>query len=491
MDELSDLLLKRREKIEKLRELGVNPFANNFRVANISSEIHEKYKDVEGNELGEEKYSLAGRIMAVRSFGKAAFASIQDRSGRIQIFVQKNTIGEDNYKIFKMFDIGDIIGVVGTPFRTRTGELTVKVEELQHISKSLLPLPEKFHGLTDVETRYRQRHVDLTVNPEVKEIFMKRNKIVSMIRSYLSERDFIEVETPMMHPIPGGGAAKPFVTHHNSLDMDLYLRVAPELYLKRLLVGGMERVFEVNRNFRNEGISTRHNPEFTMMEFYWAYANYHDLMDLTEDLVSKLALEITGSTTVEYQGNQLDFSAPWQRLTVREALAKYTDLSLEDVNDHGKLLELAKKINLKNAEGMVYGKLLMELVDELVESKLIQPTFMYEYPLAVSPLSRKNEADPEWVDRFELVIAGMEIANAFNELNDPIDQKERFLDQLKQREMGDEEAHEMDEAYVNALEFGMPPAAGEGVGIDRLVMLLTNQQSIREVILFPQLRKDK
>ncbi len=490
MEELGELLKNRRAKIEKLREMGVNPFANDFRVTNITSEIVEKYKDVEGEELSDEKFTIAGRIMAVRSFGKAAFVILQDRAGKLQVFIQKNLVGDEQYELFKLMDIGDIIGVTGTPVRTRTGELTLKVENLRHICKSLLPLPEKWHGLTDVEARYRQRWVDLTVNPEAKEVFIKRNYIISYIRNYLRQKDFVEVETPMMHPIPGGGAARPFVTHHNTLDMDLYLRVAPELYLKRLLVGGMERVFEINRNFRNEGVSTRHNPEFTMMEFYWAYANYHDLMDLTEDLFSKICMDLHGTTKIEYQGKIIDFTPPWQRLTVRDALAKYGDISREDIEDHAKLLAYAKKINLPNAENMVYGKLLMELVDEVVEHNFIQPTFMYEYPLAVSPLSRKNEQNPEWVDRFELIIGGMEVANAFNELNDPIDQRLRLEDQVRQKAMGDEEAQPMDDEFIKALEFGMPPAAGEGIGIDRLVMLMTNQASIREVILFPLLRKE-
>ncbi len=491
MEELSELLLQRRRKVDSLWEAGINPYPNDFRPAHTSSDIFAAYGDKDQVEASHENFVVAGRILARRSFGKAAFIQLQDRKGRIQLYVKKDEIGEEAFAAFETFDIGDIVGAQGYPFRTKTGELSLHVKAIRLLVKSLLPLPEKFHGLTDVETRYRQRYVDLIVNPEAREIFFKRSRIVNLIRSFMTTRDFLEVETPMMQPIPGGATAKPFITHHNALDMQLYLRIAPELYLKRLVVGGMERVFEINRNFRNEGISVRHNPEFTMMEFYQAYATYEDLMDLTEELFCHVAQEVLGTLDFGYQGLEISFQRPWKRLTVRDAILEYGDIDAKHLDDRDLALAYAKGIGLDLPADIGHGRLIMEIFDEVVEHKLIQPTFITAYPTEVSPLSRKNDHNPDIVDRFELIIGGREIANAFSELNDPVDQKERFLAQVAAKAKGDEEAHYMDEDYVRALEYGLPPAAGEGIGIDRLVMLLTDSASIRDVILFPQLRKEK
>jgi len=491
MEELSELLLQRRRKVDALWEAGINPYPNDFRPQHTSSDIAAAYGDQEQVEASHENFVVAGRILARRSFGKAAFIQLQDRTGRIQLYVKKDEIGDEAFAAFETFDIGDIIGAQGFPFRTKTGELSLHAKSIRLLVKSLLPLPEKFHGLTDVETRYRQRYVDLIVNPEVREIFIKRSRIVNLIRSFMTSRDFLEVETPMMQPIPGGAAAKPFITHHNALDMELYLRIAPELYLKRLVVGGMERVFEINRNFRNEGISVRHNPEFTMMEFYQAYATYEDLMDLTEELFCHVAEAVLGTLDFSYQGLEISFQRPWKRLTVREAILEYGDIDAKRLDDRDLALAYARSIGLDLPADIGHGRLIMEIFEEVVEHKLIQPTFITAYPTEVSPLSRRNDHNPDVVDRFELIIGGREIANAFSELNDPVDQKERFLAQVAAKAMGDEEAHYMDEDYVRALEYGLPPTAGEGIGIDRLVMLLTDSASIRDVILFPQLRKEK
>ncbi len=491
MEELSELLLQRRRKVDSLWEAGINPYPNDFRPAHTSSDIFAAYGDKDQVEASHENFVVAGRILARRSFGKAAFIQLQDRKGRIQLYVKKDEIGEEAFAAFETFDIGDIVGAQGYPFRTKTGELSLHVKAIRLLVKSLLPLPEKFHGLTDVETRYRQRYVDLIVNPEAREIFFKRSRIVNLIRSFMTTRDFLEVETPMMQPIPGGATAKPFITHHNALDMQLYLRIAPELYLKRLVVGGMDRVFEINRNFRNEGISVRHNPEFTMMEFYQAYATYEDLMDLTEELFCHVAQEVLGTLDFGYQGLEISFRRPWKRLTVRDAILEYGDIDAKHLDDRDLALAYAKGIGLDLPADIGHGRLIMEIFDEVVEHKLIQPTFITAYPTEVSPLSRKNDHNPDIVDRFELIIGGREIANAFSELNDPVDQKERFLAQVAAKAKGDEEAHYMDEDYVRALEYGLPPTAGEGIGIDRLVMLLTDSASIRDVILFPQLRKEK
>lgn len=490
MEELSELLLQRRRKVNALWEAGINPYPNDFKPRHTSADVAAAYGSVEQIDAPDAEFVLAGRIIARRSFGKAAFIQLQDRAGRMQLYVRKDDLGEEQFAAFESFDIGDIVGAAGFPFRTKTGELSLHLRSIRLLVKSLLPLPEKFHGLTDVETRYRQRYVDLIVNPEVRELFVKRSRIINLIRGFMTSRDFLEVETPMMQPIPGGATARPFVTHHNALDMELFLRIAPELYLKRLVVGGFERVFEINRNFRNEGISVRHNPEFTMMEFYQAYATYEDLMELTEELFCHVAQEVLGTLEFSYQGMEISFKRPWRRLTVKEAVLEYGDIDRKQVEDRDLALAYARSIGLDLPDSIGYGKLLMEIFEEVAEHKLLQPTFVTAYPTEVSPLSRKSDYDPEIVDRFELMIGGREIANAFSELNDPVDQKERFLAQVAEKDKGDEEAHYMDEDYVRALEYGLPPTAGEGIGIDRLVMLLTDSPSIRDVILFPQLRKE-
>jgi len=490
MEELSELLLQRRRKVDALWEAGVNPYPNDFKPLHTSAGIVAAYGDKEQFDAAGEHYVIAGRILARRSFGKAAFIQLQDRKGRIQVYVKKDEVGAEAFEEFDGFDIGDIVGVEGFPFRTKTGELSLHARQIRLLVKSLHPLPEKFHGLTDLETRYRQRYVDLIVNPESRDVFIKRSRIVNLIRGFMAGRDFLEVETPMMQPIPGGATARPFITHHNALDMQLFLRIAPELYLKRLVVGGLERVFEINRNFRNEGISVRHNPEFTMMEFYQAYATYEELMDFTEELFCHVAQEVLGTLDFSYQGNAISFQRPWKRLTVREAILEYGDIDAKQLDDRDLALAYARGLGLDLSQDIGYGKLIMEIFEEVAEHRLIQPTFITAYPTEVSPLSRKNDHNPDIVDRFELIIGGREIANAFSELNDPVDQKERFLSQVAEKNKGDEEAHYMDEDYVRALEYGMPPTAGEGIGIDRLVMLLTDSASIRDVILFPQLRKE-
>ncbi len=492
MEELNELLKQRRAKLDDLREQGTNPFANDFKTTHVTTDVHEAHAsdNKETLETIDTEYVVAGRIMAMRDFGKAAFVQLQDRSGRLQIYVAKQQVGDENFELFRKFDVGDIIGVSGTPFRTKTDELSLRATSIRMLTKSLQPLPEKWHGLTDVETRYRQRYVDLIVNPDVRDVFRKRTEIIRLIREYMQDSDFLEVETPMMQPIAGGATAKPFITHHNTLKMDLFLRIAPELYLKRLVVGGFDRVFEINRNFRNEGISIQHNPEFTMMEFYQAYATYDDLMDFTEKLICHVAEKVVGSLKFTYGDKEVDLTAPWERLTVRDAVVKYSDLTDADLDDRDKLLAYAKKLGLELDKNIGHGKLLTEIFDEVAEPQLWNPVFITQYPTDVSPLSRRNDENPEVVDRFELFIVGRELANAFSELNDPIDQKGRFEDQLKEKAAGDEEAHAMDEDYIRALEYGLPPTAGEGIGIDRLVMLLTNSASIRDVILFPQLRPE-
>lgn len=487
----SELFKVRREKVEALAASGVETYPNDAKVTHLSRQILDTYGPMDNETLEKvtERFSIAGRIMAIRDFGKGAFIAVQDRKGRIQAFIRKDKVGEAAFALFKSLDVGDIVHLTGRVFKTRTGELTLEVEGLRLLTKCLRPLPEKWHGLTDVEIRYRQRYLDLTVNPKVKEVFEARSRIIQSIRTFLHERDFLEVETPMMQPMAGGAMAKPFKTYHNALGQDLFLRIAPELYLKRLVAGGLERVFELNRNFRNEGISTLHNPEFTMMEFYMAYATYEDLMTLTEELITGLVREIFGTLKITYQGTEIDFTPPWARVSVGEALVKYAGLDPDSLEDRGKALQEAEKRGISFEGNQPLGKVLMGIFDEVVETKLIQPTFVTQYPLEVSPLSRKNSRNPEFVDRFELYIHGREIANAFSELNDPADQKNRFLMQIEQREAGDEEAHGMDEDYIMALEYGMPPTAGEGIGIDRLVMLLTDSPSIRDVILFPHMRR--
>ncbi|MFA5701131.1 MAG: lysine--tRNA ligase [Desulfuromonas sp.] len=486
--EENELVAQRKGKVASLREQGIDPYPNTFRVEHQSVDVRRDNTDSENPAATQ--YRIAGRIMARRSFGKAAFVQLQDRSGRLQLYIAQKELGAEMFSLSASLDIGDIIGVVGTVFFTKTGELSLRVKTLQLLTKSLQPLPEKWHGLKDVETRYRQRYLDLIVNPKVKDVFVKRSQIISLMRTFMQDRDYLEVETPMMQPIAGGATAKPFVTRHNTLKMDLYLRIAPELYLKRLVVGGFERVFEINRNFRNEGISIQHNPEFTMMEFYQAYATYHDLMDMTEEMICHITREVCGSEVISYGGREVNLTAPWQRLTVREAIVKYADISAEDLEDHTKALAYARSLGLDFDDSIGHGRLLTEIFDAVAESQLWDPTFITEYPTEVSPLSRRNDENPDVVDRFELFIVGREIANAFSELNDPEDQRGRFQAQLAEKEAGDEEAHAMDEDYVRALEYGLPPTAGEGIGIDRLVMLLTDSASIRDVILFPQLRPE-
>ena len=480
----------RKQKLEKLQVAGVTVYGNDFRPSHSASLLAAQYSAAGPEDLDAAPRDLrvAGRIMAVRRMGKASFFHLQDRRGRLQVYIQQNTVGEQVYGLFRQLDIGDIVGVEGHLFRTRTGELTLDARQLRLLTKCLRPLPEKWHGLADVEARYRQRYLDLMVNSESRALFEKRSEIVRLLRRFFEERDFLEVETPMMQAIPGGAAARPFITHHNALDMDLYLRVAPELFLKRLLVGGFERVFELNRNFRNEGVSVRHNPEFTMIEFYQAYATFEDLMDLTEELFVGLAQKVCGDLQIPYGDHRIDLSRPWRRLTIPEAIMAHGGAAPEDIGDLAGLRRFAERKALAVDLNVSYGHLLVEVFEEVAETKLIQPTFMTGYPLEVSPLARKNEADPAWVDRFELYIAGRELANAFSELNDPVDQRQRFVEQASARDAGDDTASPIDEDYVRALEYGMPPAAGEGIGIDRLVMLLTNSPSIRDVILFPLLR---
>lgn len=492
-DELNSVIKTRVEKACLLLDNDIALYPNDFRRDTEIQSILGKYGETDGEvlEKTDVEFTIAGRVVSYRSFGKVTFFHIQDTSASIQVYAARDELGTDEYQLFKKTDIGDIVGVTGALFRTKTGELTVKTKHFQLVTKSMRPLPEKYHGLKDVETRYRQRYVDLIVTPRTKEIFQARTAIIRELRNILDEKGFIEVETPMMQAIPGGATAKPFETHHNALDMKLYMRIAPELYLKRLLVGGFERVYEINRNFRNEGISVRHNPEFTMLEFYWAYAAFEDLMDLTEEMISRVAEKVTGSTVVPYQGEMIDLSVgAWTRLPFHESLEKIGGVKPEVYSDYDKCAALVKEKGEKVVEGEKLGKLQAKLFDILVEPRLVQPHFIYHYPTDISPLSRRNEDNPDITDRFELFMTGRELANAFSELNDPVDQRGRFEVQVQEKEAGDEEAHFMDEDYVRALEYGMPPAAGQGIGIDRLVMLLTDSASIREVILFPLLRPE-
>ena len=492
METTSNLLHQRREKAESLAEAGVKLFSNTFKnPAAIASVLpHGEMLGAEEHDRSATVFRIAGRVMSMRKFGKAAFFHLQDADARIQVYARRDLLGEEQFNLFKKWDVGDIVGIEGTLFKTKTGELSIEAATMTMITKSLRPLPEKFHGLTDVETRYRQRYLDLIVNPETRDVFKKRVEIIRLIREFLSNRGFMEVETPMMQPVPGGATAKPFRTHHNALDMDLYLRIAPELYLKRLLVGGFEKVFEINRNFRNEGLSTRHNPEFTMLEFYQAYATYHDLMDLTEEMISWLAHEVTGSMDIVYQGAPVDLAPPWRRLTMDEALEQIGGIDRDTLRDDAAVMALAKTRGIALQTGAGPGKAKAELFELLVEERLVDPTFITSYPTEVSPLARRNEEDPSVTDRFELFITGREIANAFSELNDPIDQLQRFQRQIDTRGEDDEIHPVLDRDYVRALEYGMPAAAGEGIGIDRLVMLLTDAPSIRDVILFPQMKPE-
>jgi lysyl-tRNA synthetase, class II len=493
MDEANEQRQQRIKKLDALREAGVAPYGARFEVKDRAGDLVRAHGGKTKEALEQEKISctMAGRIVALRRFGKAAFAVLQDGSDRLQTYLKKDLLSAQAYTVTEQLDLGDWIGVTGTLFRTKTNEFTVEVHELTFLSKALRPLPEKWHGLTDVETRYRQRYVDLIANPDVHGIFAMRSRIIAGIRAFLIERGFLEVETPMMHPIPGGAAAKPFVTHHNALGVDLYLRIAPELYLKRLIVGGFPRVFEINRNFRNEGISTIHNPEFTMLEFYVSYADYHDLIRLTEELISSLARQLLGSSVIEYQGKSIDLTPPWRRWSYHQAILEVNGLDPAVLTDREQALAAAKKLHVPVDPKWPLFDIVNEIFEETVEPNLQQPTFITDYPIEISPLARRKDADPRLTDRFELYIAGREIANAFSELNDPLDQRERFEGQAAQREAGNEEAHVVDEDFLRALEYGMPPTAGEGIGIDRLIMLFTNQASIRDVVLFPQLRPEK
>jgi len=487
------LIALRREKLAVLRENG-NAFPNDFRRDCMSGELHAKYDDKSHEELDAagQRVRVAGRLMSRRIMGKASFAHVQDMSGRIQLFVQRDNLPEGVYAEFKKgWDVGDIVGAEGQLFKTKTGELSVRVDDIRLLTKSLRPLPEKFHGLTDQEHRYRQRYLDLIMNEAVRDTFRIRTEVVQFIRNYLNEREFLEVETPMMQLIPGGAAARPFITKHNALDMDLFLRIAPELYLKRLVVGGFERVYEINRNFRNEGLSTRHNPEFTMLEFYEAYTDYHGLMDLTEDMLRSLAQAILGAATISYQGEEYDFGKPFVRMSVKDSILHYNpDIKAEQLDDLAQTKAIAEGLEIPLKDSYGRGKILIEIFEKTVEHRLMDPTFITAYPTEVSPLARRNDDDPFVADRFEFFVGGREIANGFSELNDAEDQAERFRQQVAEKEAGDLEAMHFDSDYVRALEHGLPPTAGEGIGIDRLVMLFTDSPSIRDVLLFPHMRPE-
>jgi lysyl-tRNA synthetase class 2 len=492
---------QRLEKLKQIEALGQQTYPHKYAVTHSIAQIVDEFSAKTGEELEANKVPVrvAGRLMSIRGQGKAGFAHLQQDGKRLQIYVKLDFVGEKGFQLYKLLDLGDFIGVSGYLFRTRTNELSVHVEEITFLAKDLLPLPEKWHGLSDVELRYRQRYVDLVVNEEVREVFVKRAKLLAAFRKFLDSRGFIEVETPMMQPLYGGAAARPFTTHHNTLDLDLYLRIAPELYLKRLTVGGLDRVYEINRNFRNEGISTQHNPEFTMLEFYWAYADYRDMMDFTQEMLAFVAQETNGTTKTTFNGHEIDF-ADWQRLSMRDAIIKYWPQAaapapqMQDFATADSVGALVKRLNAHHTPHMPYdpkepaGKTIAAMFEAVAEEHLIQPTFLYDFPVAISPLSKNKPDEPEWVERYEIFIGGLEVGNAFSELNDPVEQRKRFEQQLEEKERGDEEAHQMDEDYIRALSYGMPPTAGEGIGIDRITMLLTGSKSIRDVILFPLLR---
>lgn len=485
----NDLIKQRRSKLEELRNRG-NAYPNSFRRDSLSQDLKDQCEGLskEDLEAKEMTVSVAGRIMLQRIMGKASFITLQDMKGQIQAYVRSNDLPEGQYDDFKTWDLGDIVGIKGKLFLTKTGELTVNAESIEMLTKSLRPLPEKHSGLVDTEQRYRKRYLDLITNPESLEVFKKRSQIITAIREYFIDNEYQEVETPMMHSILGGAAAKPFATHHNALDMDLYLRIAPELYLKRLMVGGIEKVFEINRNFRNEGLSTKHNPEFTMLEYYTAYADYNDQMSFIEDLLKVVSEKVLGTSKIEQEGTSYDFSKSFERISLKDSVAQKLSAEPTSLDNRDFLLETAKKYKIEDLDNLSDGKILFELFEELVEEELMHPTFVTGYPKDVSPLSRSSDDDPSVVDRFELFIGGKEIANGFSELNDPDDQADRFREQVEQKSKGDEEAMEFDSDYVEALEYGLPPCAGVGIGIDRLVMLLTGAKSIRDVLLFPQMK---
>ena len=480
----AEVIQVRRDKLNKLVEEGRNPYeVVRYDKDAYAEGIKENYADYEGKEV-----SLAGRMVSKRIMGKASFAHLLDCTGSIQLYVSRDDLGEESYAAFKKTDIGDIIGVKGIVFTTRMGEISVHCKSVELLSKSLLPLPEKYHGLKDTDLRYRQRYVDLIANPEVKKTFVTRSRIISGIRAYLDAQGFIEVETPILNTIAGGASARPFITHHNTLDIDMYMRIAPELYLKRLIVGGFEKVYELGRMFRNEGMDTRHNPEFTMIEMYQAYTDFHGMMDLTENIFGYIADTVIGSRKITYQGEEIDLSSPWKRIPMIDAVREYVGIDFEATEDMKELKAQAKKAGVEFDDDITWGKLLYECFDQKVEDKLVQPTFVYDYPVDVSPLAKRKPTDKRMTERFEFFITGKEFGNAFSELNDPIDQKERFMAQVREREKGDDEAQMMDEDYVNALMYGMPPTGGLGIGVDRMVMLFTDAASIRDVLLFPTMK---
>jgi lysyl-tRNA synthetase, class II len=481
------------EKLKSIEALGYNPYPTEYRYTHTIEQIVEKFQAKPAEELESPPVNVrvAGRILASRPFGKAGFLALSDGGSRLQVYAKKDQLPERDFQLYQLLDIGDFIGVQGTLFRTRTGELTVLAKEIVFLAKSFLTLPEKWHGLTDVEVRYRRRYVDLVVNPEVRDVFVKRSLLIRELRRFLDEQGYFEVETPILHPIAGGALAKPFRTHHNALDMPLYLRIAPELYLKRLIVGGLNRVYDLNRNFRNEGVSYKHNPEYTMLEFYQAYSNYHDLMDLTEEMLKRVVDRVCGKRQVTFGSHTIDFDN-WTRITMADAIVKYSDdrITPEDLKNREFVQKMLHSLHAEFNPRMPLGNLIGVLFETVAERHLIQPTIVYEHPVELSPLAKKKQGDPSIVERFELFIAGMELANAYSELNDPVDQAARFRSQLEARDLGDEEAHEMDEDYVRALSYGMPPTAGEGIGVDRLTMILTDSKSIRDVILFPHMRPE-
>lgn len=491
IEELTDQEQVRREKLDRLRGMGIDPFGTKFERTHLAKELLDAYDAYSKEELSEQEVTVtvAGRVMSKRGQGKAGFAHLQDVSGQIQIYVRLDQVGEKAYEAFRLTDLGDFVGVQGTLFKTNRGELSVRGSQFTFLSKSLRPLPEKYHGLKDVEQRYRKRYLDLIMNPDVKDTFIARSRIVSAMREHLNDKGFLEVETPTLQTIPGGGHARPFATHHNALDMTLYLRIALELYHKRLIIGGIEKVYEIGRTYRNEGISTRHNPEFTMMELYEAYADIHDMMDLTEEMIAIIARRVTGSSIIEYQGEQIDLTPRWARRSMTDLIQEYVGIDLKQVKSDQEARKLAQEYQIEIKDNMSFGHIVNEFFEQRVEEKLIQPTFVYGHPVEISPLAKKNEQDPRFTDRFELFIVGREHANAFSELNDPIDQRERFSAQVAEKLAGNDEAHPMDEDFVEAMEHGMPPTGGLGIGIDRLVMLLTNQPSIRDVLLFPHMRE--
>ncbi|MFK4310914.1 lysyl-tRNA synthetase class 2 [Bacillus sp. RC242] len=489
-EELNDQLLVRREKLHNLREQGIDPFGKRFERTNSTTDLVSLYGEFSKEELEEKEItvSIAGRIMTKRGKGKAGFAHIQDLQGQVQIYVRKDTVGDEEYELFTTADLGDLVGIEGKVFKTNVGELSVKAIGFTLLTKSLRPLPDKYHGLKDVEQRYRQRYLDLITSMESRETFVTRSKIIREMRRYLDDNGYLEVETPMMHAIAGGASARPFTTHHNALDMELYMRIAIELHLKRLIVGGLEKVYEIGRVFRNEGVSTRHNPEFTMIELYEAYADYNDIMKLTENMVAHIAKKVLGTTTIQYGDYEINLEPEWTRLHMVDAIKQHSGADFWNPMSVEEARELAKEHNVEIKNTMEVGHIINEFFEQKIEDKLIQPTFIYGHPVEISPLAKKNDEDPRFTDRFELFIVAREHANAFTELNDPIDQKERFEAQLKEREQGNDEAHMMDDDYIEALEYGMPPTGGLGIGIDRLVMLLTNAPSIRDVLLFPAMR---